>query len=91
MVAGEPIRPPPCAFCPLGPAFHAWYSSQRLVVPGATETLLVVEAQRELEGRAVGTGLGLLVGVGAHELADDAMFGLVAYGPSGSKRFVNEL
>ena len=36
IVAGEPIRPPCCAFCPAGPAFHVWYSSHRLTVPGTT-------------------------------------------------------
>ena len=36
IVAGEPMRPPFCAFCPAGVDFHVWYSSHRLTVPGTT-------------------------------------------------------
>ena len=63
IVAGEPISPPCCAFCPAGAAFHVWYSSHRLTVPGTTGPCVVVEAQGELEERrAVGPRLRLLVG-----------------------------
>jgi len=36
IVAGEPIKPPLCAFWPAAEVFHPRYSSHRLVVPGTT-------------------------------------------------------
>ena len=39
MVSGEPIRPESSAFFSSGPPRHAWYSSHRLEVPGASTPL----------------------------------------------------